>query len=214
MNITINTKILKKHNISLGEFLLMLLGYFEIDIEECHSTIIKKALAERNVMKNMGIILSNNNKDLVAQILLEMNEKVIKSGIDFDDLAAKLIDCYPKGNKPGTTYQWGSTVDVIAQKLRTLIAVHNFYFTPEEAIQATKDYVSSFKSPYQDMLLLRSFLLTTHKSSVDNIPEIDSTFMTFVENNRDSLTEKDTLTSPNAFDLHDCYDAIGGDWQG
>lgn len=75
MNITINTKILQKHHISLGEFLLMLLGYFEIDLEDCHNTIIRKALAERNVMKNMGIILSNNSKDLVARILVESNEK-------------------------------------------------------------------------------------------------------------------------------------------
>ena len=184
MNITINTKILQKHNISLGEFLLMLLGYFDIDLEDCHSSLIRKLLAENNVMKNMGIVLSNNNKDLVAQILLESNEKVINSGIDFDELANKLMNCYPQGNKPGTTHKWRGTTDMIAQKLRTLVAVHDFHFTPKEAIQATKNYVSSFEPPYQDMLLLRSFLLTTKKSSIDDISEIDSLFMTYIENNR------------------------------
>lgn len=184
MNITINTKILQKHHISLGEFLLMLLGYFDIDLEDCHNSLIRKLLAENNVMKNMGIVLSNNNKDLVAQILLESNEKVINSGIDFDELANKLMNCYPQGNKPGTTHKWRGTTDMIAQKLRTLIAVHDFHFTPEEAIQATKSYVSSFEPPYQDMMLLRSFLLTTKKSSIDDISEIDSLFMTYIENNR------------------------------
>lgn len=184
MNITINTKILQKHNLSLGEFLLMLLGYFEIDLEDCHSNIIKRALAEKNVMKNMGIILSNNNKDLVAQILLESNEKVINSGIDFEELARELMNCYPQGNKPGTTHKWRGTTDMIAQKLRTLVAIHDFHFTPEEAIQATINYVSSFESPYQDMLLLRSFLLTTKKSSTDGSNEIESLFMTYIENNR------------------------------
>ena len=184
MNITINTKILQKHNLSLGEFLLMLLGYFEIDLEDCHNSIIGRALAERNVMKNMGIILSNNNKDLVAQILMESNEKVINSGIDFEKLATELMNCYPQGNKPGTTHKWRGTIDMIAQKLRTLVAIHNFHFTPEEAIQATINYVSSFEPPYQDMLLLRSFLLTTKKSSVGKVSEIESLFMTYIENNR------------------------------
>jgi hypothetical protein len=212
MNITINTKILQKHNLSLGEFLLMLLGYFEIDLDECHSTIIRKALAERNVMKNMGIILSNNNKDLVAQILLESNEKVINSDINFEDLAIKLMNCYPKGNKPGTTYPWRGTIDVIAHKLMTLVAVYDFTFTSEEAIQATKEYISSFKQPDSSMLLLRSFILSTKKTSDDK--DITSLFMTYIENNREALTEEQSLTGPNAFNLHDCYDAIGGDWQG
>lgn len=212
MNITINTKILQRHNLSLGEFLLMLIGYFEIDLDECHSTILKKALAERNVMKNMGIILSNNNKDLVAQILLESNEKVINSDIDFEDLAIKLMNCYPQGNKPGTTYPWKGTIDVITHKLMTLVAVYDFTFTPEEAIQATKEYVSSFKQPDSSMLLLRSFILTTKKTSDDK--DITSLFMTYIENNRETLTEEQSLTGSNAFGLHDCYAAIGGDWQG
>lgn len=184
MNITINTKILQKHHISLGEFLLMLLGYFEIDLEDCHNTIIRKALAEKNVMKNMGIILSNNSKDLVARILVESNEKVINSGIDFEKLATELMNCYPQGNKPGTTHKWRSTTDVIAQKLKTIVAVQDFKFTPKEAVQATINYVSSFEPPYQDMLLLRSFLLTTKKSPIDGFSEIDSLFMTYIENNR------------------------------
>ena len=172
MNITINTKILQKHHLSLGEFLLMLLSYFDINLEDCQNSIIKKTLAQPNVIKRIGIVLSNNDKDLVAQILLESNEKVINSGI------------YPESNKPGTTHKWRGTTDMVAQKLRTLVAVHDFHFTPEEAIQATKNYISSFEPPYQDMLLLRSFLLTTRKSSIDDISEIDSLFMTYIENNR------------------------------
>lgn len=212
MNITINTKILQKHHLSLGEFLLMLLSYFDIDIEKNLNSIIKKSLAEKNVLKNMDIILSNNNKDLVAQILLESNEKVINSGIDFKELAIQLMECYPKGNKPGTTYSWRSTVDIITHKLMALVAVHNFTFTPEEAIQATKEYVNSFKQPNSSMMLLRSFLLTVKKVSNDS-SDISSLFMTYIENNRE-MTEDQSLTSPNAFDIHDCYDAIGGDWQG
>lgn len=185
MKITINTKILKNHNISLGEFLLMLIGYFDIDLASCHNSIIEKLLAEPNVLKKIGIVLSNNSKDLVAQILMESDEKIIQSNIDFNALAEQLMQCYPYGIKPGTTHEWRGTVDVIAQKLRTLVAVHDFQFTPEEAIDAVKQYVSFFESPYQDMLLLRSFILTTKKSSIDGIHEVDSLFMTYIENNRE-----------------------------
>lgn len=184
MNITINTKILQKHNLSLGEFLVMLLGYFDINIEDSLNNVIKKSLAEKNVLKDIDIILSNNSKDLIAQILLESNEKIINSDIDFEDLAVQLMNCYPKGNKPGTTYPWRGTIDVITHKLMTLVAVHNFTFTTEEAIQATKEYVSSFKQPDTSMLLLRSFLLTTKRSSTDKFSDIDSLFMTYIENNR------------------------------
>lgn len=184
MKITINTKILQKHKLSLGEFLVMLLGYSDIDIKNSQDSIIKKLLAERSVFKDTDIILSNNTKDLVAQILLESDEKVIQSGIDFEELATELQSIYPQGNKPGSTHKWRGTTDVIAQKLRVLVAIYDFHFTPEEAIQATINYVSSFEQPYQDMLLLRSFILTTKKSKIDGISEIDSLFMTYIENNR------------------------------
>lgn len=182
MKITINTKILQKHKLSLGEFLLMLLAYFDIDLEDSYNSIIKKSLAESNVLKKMGIVLSNNSKELVAKILMESNDKVIKSNIDFEDLALRLMDCYPEGCKAGTTHKWRSKVEVIAQKLRVLVALYNCHFTEEEAIQAVKEYVSSFEPPYQNMMLLRSFILTTSK--IDNDTDMSSLFMTYIENNR------------------------------
>lgn len=178
MKITINTNILKKHNLSLGEFLLLLIGYYDIDLQTTHNNILKKSLAEANVLKKMNIVLSNNSKDLIAQILTESSEKVIQSNIDFENLATKLMSLYPEGNKPGTTRPWRGTVGVIAQKLRVLVAVHNFTFTEEEAVNATKDYLASFKELIQHTLSLRSFLLTTKHG------EVNSMFMTYIENNR------------------------------
>ena len=185
MNITINTGILQKHNISLGEFLLMLIGYFDIDFTSCHDSIIKKLLAEPDVFKETNIVLPNNSKDLVAQILLESNEKAIQSNIDFESLAAKLMTIYPSGNKPGTTYKWRGTVKVIAQKLRALVVLYDFNFTPKEAITSVKEYISAFNPPYENMLLLKSFILNTKKSFNENTKEVSSLFMTYIENNID-----------------------------
>ena len=184
MKITINTEILKKHGLSLGEFLLMLIGYYDLDFDNCHNSIIKKYIAEKNVFKNTGIILSNNSKDLVAQILMESDDKAIKSNIDFEGIAEQLMNCYPEGNKPGTTHSWRSTVDVIAQKLRTLVVRYDFTFTAEEAVQAVTEYLSSFEQLDQQTLLLKSFILRT-TGDRDN-KEMESLFMSYIENIRDN----------------------------
>lgn len=184
MKITINTDILKKYKLSLGEFLLMLLGYYDIDIQECHNSIINKSVAEKNLFSKLGIILSNNSKNLIAKILMESDDRAINSNIDFERLAQKLMNIYPEGIKAGKTYSWRGTIDEVAQKLRTLVVVHNFSFTEEEAINATKEYVSSFTAPYQHMHTLKNFILYTTKSEEGHW-EIESLFMTTIENNRE-----------------------------
>lgn len=183
MKITVNTDVLKKHSITLGEFLIMLIGYYEIDFQKCHDSVIGKNLAERNLFKELGVILSNNNKNLVAQILMESDDRVIHSGINFESLAKKLQEVYPDGIKSGTTYPWRGTTDEIAQKLRTLVVKYDFSFTEEEAINAVKEYIESFKEPCQYTLILKNFILWVHKDKT-GCYEMESMFMTIVENNR------------------------------
>ena len=178
MKITINTEVLKKHNLSLGEFLVMLIGYYDIDIHNCQDCIIKKYLAEKNLFKDTSIVLSDNSKSLVARILMESDDRAISSGIDFEGLAEKLQEIYPNGIKAGKTYSWRGTIEEIAQKLRILVVLHNFRFTEEEAIKATKEYVGSFESPYKLMHTLKNFILYTNKEGMESM------FMTIIENNR------------------------------
>ena len=182
MKLTINTEVLQREHLSLPEFLTLLMGFYDIDYKKIYDDLITKNIIEPNLY-NSSVVLSNNTKDLVARLLLESDDKVFNSGIDFNALAEKLQAIYPEGNKPGSTYKWRSTTDTIAQKLRTLIATHNFLFTEEEAINATKAYVSSFTDT-KPMQLLRYFLLRTIRDSQGNI-EIESQFMTIIENNRE-----------------------------
>lgn len=185
MKLTINTEVLKRHNLSLGEFLVMLLGYYDIDFQDSHNSIIKKSIADKNLFKELGIILSNNSKNLIAQILMESDDKVINSGIDFEDLAKQLMNIYPNGIKAGKTYSWRGTEEEIAQKLRTLIVKYDFTFTEQEAIDATKEYVFSFTAPYQYMHTLKNFLLYNTKDHQGHW-EMESVFMTIIENNREN----------------------------
>lgn len=175
MTITFTTEVLQKHNIPVLEFLDRLKGWF--------SDQISPPLSPTE-------ILSDNSKDLVACILIESSSKLQESPVkDFEALAQQLMDIYPAGIKPSTTYPWRATVPEIAQKLRTLVAVHNFIFTEQEAIQATKEYVSQFPDDKTHMRLLKYFLLKTKDK------EISSDFMTIIENQR--LQKPNEPNEPN-----------------
>lgn len=179
MKISIDTKVLSKYNLTFGEFLAILFPYLGIKYTSSYGDTVIKKLAEVDLTTPNELILSDNSKDLVSKVLVESSDKFNASPIkDFDALALLLQKIYPPGNKPGTTYPWRSTTEEIAQKLRTLVVVHNFIFTEEEAIDATKLYISQFNRDNSHMKLLKYFILRTKGS------EIESDFMTIIENNR------------------------------
>lgn len=182
MKITINTDHLSRYNLNLGEFLILLMGYFDFDYQQGYQRLVDDKVIEPNLFGTSLVVLSNEAKNLVASIIISSSDKVSASGINLNDLAQKLQELYPSGYKPGTTYDWRGRTEDIALKLGILIVVHNFLFTEQEAIDATKEYVASFKS-YEHMSLLRNFLFTSH-SDEDGYSTMTSPFMTIVENNR------------------------------
>ena len=92
-------------------------------------------------------------------------------------------ELYPNGNKPGTTYPWKDSVVAIANKLKTLVANYDFKFTEEEAVAATQEYLDSYSKDKKLMKLLKYFILKISTDSAGN-KDIDSEFMTIIENNR------------------------------
>ena len=184
MKLTINTEILKKYNLTLEEYLVLLTGYYGKDYSRGCDSLLDKGLISPNLFYQTAIVLSDNTKNLIAKIMMESDDRAVNSGIDFEGLAAKLQSVYPAGIKPGKTYSWRGTIEEIAQKLRTLVVKHDFTFTEEEAIAATKEYVSCFQSPYTYMHTLKNFLLYTKKDEEGRY-EMTSDFMTIVENNRE-----------------------------
>lgn len=179
MKITIDTEILQRNNLTLGEFLVILFGYCDVKYKENFDKLVEKSIISKNLFDKDSMVLSNNTRDLIAKVLIESDAKVMGYELNFEELAKKLQDIYPKGNKPGTTYNWGDNTAVIAFKLRTLVAKYDFIFTEDEAIKATKEYVESFEDDNKNMKLLKYFILRTSKDD-----SIDSMFMTIIENNR------------------------------
>lgn len=185
MKFTIDTDVLKKHELSIGEFLVLLFGYFKQDYKTSFYKVLDKKLAEKNLYEDLNIVMSDTDKNFVVELLTKSNEKVSQSKIDFDKLALQLQDLYPNGHKAGTSYSWKGKTEEIAQKLRLLVMNHDFYFTEEEAVNAVKSYVNSFEKPYKNMLLLKYFILklTKHENGEE---EFSSLFMTTIENNREN----------------------------
>lgn len=188
MKITINTDHLSRYNLNLGEFLILLMGYFDFDYQQGYQRLVEDKVIEPNLFGTSLVVLSNEAKNLVASIIIGSSDKVEASGINLNDLAQKLQQLYPNGYKPGTTYDWRGRTEDIALKLGILIVVHNFHFTEQEAIDATKEYVASFNN-YEHMSLLRNFLFTSH-SDEDGYNNIVSPFMTIIENNRKETTDE------------------------
>ena len=126
-------------------------------------------------------MLSLETKETVQGILLDSDKLVNGKQDDFNALADKLREIFPKGNKAGTNYNWRSSTAEIARKLKNLVVKYNCKFTEEEAIEATKAYVSSFNGDYKYMKLLKYFLLKTPRNNNGDV-EIESDFMTYLEN--------------------------------
>lgn len=193
MKIAIDDDVLKKHNLTLGEFLALLINAKNIKIAECEKSVVQKNLADWNIFDGEGLILSNQTKSLLSTIVLESSDSVQKAekNIDFMALADKLREIYPEGSKKvkDKSYSWRDNTTVIAKRLQTVIDKFNFTFTEEQAIDATKRYVESFKDDTTFMQTLKYFIWKNEKTG-DGYNDLRSEFMTKIQNRNDK--EQDT----------------------
>lgn len=182
MNITINEKLLEQYNLSVEEFLILYICSKDYNIKELLDIVIAKGYADKDVFDEYKAVVSDNNKDLIANIIINSDKKIIDKEKDFLILANKMRDLYPSGKKPGTNYSWKDSGIVIAQKLKTLVSKFGCSFTEEEALDATKKYIESFNGNYTYMQLLKYFILKTDKATGD----IKSDFMSLIENKEET----------------------------
>lgn len=174
--VSINKDVLEKNNLSMDEFLVLLLTYNKANIQEVKQSLVEKGLADFSVFDD-ELVISSTTKDLITSISIDSDVKVLSKDKEFRELADKLKELFPRGKKAGTTYMWRDSTAVIARKLKTLVVKYDYQFTEEQAIKATKAYVESFNGDYTYMQLLKYFIL---KSLPDG--EIKSDFMSYIEN--------------------------------
>lgn len=191
MNITIDEKILDKYGLTLEEFLVLYLCSKEIDIEGTISNLIDSGIVNRDLYNKVSAVVSNNTKELIASIIIDSDRAVINKDSEFNRLAEKLREIYPKGVKPGTTYLWRDSIPIIARKLKTLVTKFGVTFTEEEAVKVTQRYVNSFGDDKKFMQLLKYFILKTDKAT----GEIRSDFLALLQNPDADITNDDWTSS-------------------
>lgn len=183
MKITIDTDILERERLSLGEALVLLLSYYGVDMQKEMASLYEKGIADRNLFDHVPPVLSDNAKEYVHKVLTESDRNVQDSDIGFLEIANEIRLLFPTGNKPGSTHPWRISASNLATRLKALVRKYNFRFTKEEAIAATKEYVSSFKDDRTHMRTSGYFIWKS-----DPLRGFTSDFMTIIENIRDNET--------------------------
>lgn len=178
MRYTIDDAILSKHNLTEEEFIALVVSFRDLDIQRGNDNLVAKGIADRNIYDKTKIVLSDNTKNMVSSIIVDSDKETINREEEFLDVAQNLRELYPKGKKPGTTYMWKDSNTIIAQKLKTLVVKFGYKFTKEQAIEATRRYIESFRGDYRYMQLLKYFILKTDRST----GEIRSDFMSYIDN--------------------------------
>lgn len=178
--ISLNSEVINKNSITIGEVLLLLAIHNNENLISAELKLIKNGFitAELNSEhQQIGWRITNKGAELLDTIIIESDKAVINKDKEFIELADKLKELFPKGKKAGTTYMWRDSTAVIARKLKTLVVKYDYQFTEEQAIKATKAYVESFNGDYTYMQLLKYFILKTLPDG-----EIKSDFMSYIEN--------------------------------
>ena len=179
MKLAIDEKILAENNLSLNEFLLLLFNAREGDVHECITSLIAKGWAGADLFDDTKVVLSDNAKGKVFDVLIDSDKLVENKQDEFIALANELKEIFPEGRKAGTTYSWRGSTAEIAKKLKNLVVKYGCSFTREEAIEATKAYVASFNGDYKYMKLLKYFLLKTPRNNNGDV-EVESDFMAYL----------------------------------
>lgn len=79
MNFTINTDILARYHLSLDDFLILLMGYFNFSPYKSYDRLLCAKLINTDYTPKNAVILPDNIRDLVAKILAESSPKLQKS---------------------------------------------------------------------------------------------------------------------------------------
>lgn len=176
---TLNEKVLAQYNLTKEEFLVLWALKINpyLDLEEVKNNLLAKKKIYNKRYK--GVIISTEPGKIIKDMQVSSTKEVIKEEDRLIRLIPKLQELYPKGKKDGTSYYWRGSKPELYRKLKYLIK-NGAEFTDEQALQATKDYISSFNGQYTYMHLLKYFL--SKKERVDGVIEEKSEFLSYIEN--------------------------------
>jgi len=160
-------------------FMYLLCLYFRLPItEEVLTQAHKLGLSIKDIDH---YDISHSGISLVERVLVASESSTKKTNVDYIEIAKQLMSVFPRGIKPDTSSYWRGNKELVADRLRILELTIQKEIPLNIMLQATKDYVDSFKGDRQYMQTLPYFIFKYSKN-IDGEIEWQSNLLTTIEN--------------------------------
>lgn len=182
----INPEEIKKSKIPVDVFLYTLSVYLKepVTIDTFRNTCAKNLINYDKLDINKEPVnprLTYDGAEAVNKIIIDSEFKAKPdNNKKYDDIAEAIRELFPKGMKKvgNKEYPWRESKAVIAHRLKVMVKKFTKDFTLEEAVDATKRYVDSFKDDTTFMKTLPYFLWKMDNST----GMFTSDFLKYLEN--------------------------------
>ena len=154
MNIAINDDVCAKYGLSLPE-LLVILALKSDKLENTIASLENKGAVVSDVFE--GHLVTQRWDDVASSILLD-SDKDRQSPDRIANLAAKLMEIFPKEKKAGTNHYFRGNTKDITLKLKKFFKLYGDKYSDEQVLSAAQAYVSSFNGNYTYMRILKYFI--------------------------------------------------------
>ena len=148
------------HNLDFSEG-LALLAVVATD-DKNYETLIDRGLISKanSTLRelNKKYHASDKGVALANELVADSEEAIIAKKDEIKELAIKLMEIYPEGKMPGTSYYYrGNKTDII-KKLKSFYKRYGTEYTSTQIIEATKKFIQSFNGNYTYLKLLKYFI--------------------------------------------------------
>lgn len=154
MTISINDEVCEKYSLNTTELFALLL------IKSCDnlSSLFESLESKKIIVKDMfgGYMVTQRWDDVASSILLD-SDKNRQSPERIENLAAKLMEIFPKQKKLGTCHYFRGNKKDIVLKLKKFFKIYG-KFSDEQILNAARSYVQSFNGNYSYMRILKYFI--------------------------------------------------------
>lgn len=181
MKVTIDSNVAEKNNLTLQEVLVLLLNMDDSVYTEVKQSLIDKKVADQSARNTDKLILSDNTKNLLSNILITSESIEENPDEVYEDIADAIRQVYPSGRKSGTTYSWRGSKMEITHRLKVLNVKYGLKLEKNKLVDITRRYVESFNGNYTYMPLLKYFLVKYDKTTVGDV-DLKSPLMTIIDN--------------------------------
>lgn len=194
MNIILSKEGCAKHNLSIGEALLLLIYCNKININVEHKSLVEKGLVTKiynnDNSEELGWRVTRNGMELIDAIIVDSTKSDDEPLLE---IAKELRKIFPKGKKDGTNRYWTEGEALIVRRLKLFFKKYG-NFTKDQILDAANTYVKSFNGNYKSMRTLKYFILK-EAIGASNEVESSSDLLTYIENSEQVTNDDRDWTS-------------------